>query len=141
VTVVQLLANLVCQGFRITRAGDGVRVAPAARLTDEVRQAVRAHKPALLALLSSPRGPAPAFVWDQAEADRLMAELRDGLVRLEHAWPRGKFPQVKASILQAGVAVCEGYVRDRDLEAVRGWDALALLRGAVPCVLGLALPP
>jgi hypothetical protein len=43
--------------------------------------------------------------------------------------------------VQIGVAICEAYVRDHDLEAARGWDALALLREAVPWVVGLATPP
>jgi hypothetical protein len=79
--------------------------------------------------------------WDQAEADGLLGHLRRELARLERAWPGGKFPPVQANVVQTAVEVCESYVRDRDLEAARGWDALALLRAAVPWALGLATPP
>jgi hypothetical protein len=37
--------------------------------------------------------------------------------------------------------VCEGYVRDCELEAARGWDTLALLRDAVALALARATPP
>ncbi len=97
------------------------------------------HKTAVLAALpASPEKSAPAFAWDQAEAERLLAELREGLAQLERTWTGGTFPPVKANVLQIGVEVCEAYVRDHELEAARGWDALALLRDAVPRLLSLA---
>jgi hypothetical protein len=80
-------------------------------------------------------------IWDQAEADRLLDHLRRRLARLERAWPKGQFPPVKANVVRIAVEVCESYVRDHDLEAARGWDALALLRAAVPWAVGLATPP
>jgi hypothetical protein len=79
--------------------------------------------------------------WDQAEADRLLDHLRRELAQLERAWPGGQFPPVKANVVQVAVEVCESYIRDHDLEAARGWDALALLRAAVPWALRLATPP
>jgi hypothetical protein len=33
--------------------------------------------------------------------------------------------------IRTWVEVCEGYVKDHEREAQRGWDALALLRAAV----------
>jgi hypothetical protein len=139
VTATDLLDDLARQGFCLTPEGDGIRVRPASRLTGELRQVIRAHKAALLALLVDPEEPAPAVTWDQAEAEGLLAELRDGLARRESTWPGRKFPPVKAAVLQIGVEACEAYVRDHDLEAARGWDALALLRAAVPRVLSLAV--
>jgi hypothetical protein len=139
VSAAELLVELNRQGFILTVEGDGIRVTPAGRLTAELRQAILGHKPALLALLATRQGPAPA--WDQAEAERLLAELREGLARLERAWPGGKFPPVKANVVAIFSEVCDGYVRDHDLEAARGWDALALLRGAVRRALSLAAPP
>jgi hypothetical protein len=68
----------------------------------------------------------------------LLNYLRCELVRLERTWPGSKFPPVKVNVVQIGVEVCESYVRDHDLEAARGWDALTLLRAAVPWVLSLA---
>ncbi|HKI36280.1 MAG TPA: hypothetical protein VKA46_30765 [Gemmataceae bacterium] len=139
-TTTELLAELACQGFSLTPDGDGIRVTPASRLTAELREAIKTHKAELLALLEGREEPDTALAWDQAEAERLLAELRDRLARLERTWPGGKFPPVKANVLQIGVEVCEAYVRDHDLEASRGWDALALLRAAVPGFLRLARP-
>jgi hypothetical protein len=91
------------------------------------------QKAEVLALL---RGPIPP--WDQAEADRLLTELRDGLARIERERYRGRFPPLLAKVVGGGLAVCETYVRDHEREAARGWDALELLRGAVPGVLSMA---
>jgi hypothetical protein len=80
-------------------------------------------------------------VWDQAEAERLLGRLRHELARLERTWPGGTFPPVRANAVRIFTEVCESYVRDHDLEAARGWDVLALLRGAVARVLTLATLP
>jgi hypothetical protein len=80
-------------------------------------------------------------VWDQAEAERLLGHLRRELARLEQAWPGGRLPPVKANAVGVYIEVCEGYVRDHDLEVARGWDALELLRAAVARALTLATPP
>lgn len=49
-----LLQHLRSAGFAINAVDGGIRVAPAAALTDAQRQAIRAHKPELLALLARP---------------------------------------------------------------------------------------
>jgi hypothetical protein len=137
-TAADLLADLTRQGFSLSAEGGGIRVTPASHLTAEQRKAIQAHKPALLALL--PRT-APAFSWDQAEAERLLDHLRCELARLEHTWPGAKFPPAKANAVQIAVEVCESYVQDHDREAAAGWDAAALLRSAVAGTLSLATPP
>jgi hypothetical protein len=78
--------------------------------------------------------------WDQAEAEHLLGHLRRELTRLERTWPGGKFPPVTANVVGIFTEVCESYVRDHELEAARGWDALALLRAAVARALDLATP-
>jgi hypothetical protein len=61
-TAAQLLSELARQGFTLIAEGDGIRVRPASRLTEELRQAVRRHKSELLVLLAGAgsSGPAPA---------------------------------------------------------------------------------
>ena len=76
--------------------------------------------------------------WDQAEAERLLDHLRREVARLEAAWPGGKFPPGQANVVQIAVEVCESYATNYDLEAARGWDALALLRRAVPWAVEIA---
>ena len=98
-------------------------------MTGQQREAIRTHKPALLALLASLQ-PALAFAWDQAEAEPLLAQLREALARVEAAVVAGVAPAARAAALRTWLEVAEGFVSDRDREAARGWDALELLRGA-----------
>jgi hypothetical protein len=53
-TAADLLADLTRQGFTLAPEGGGICVTPASRLTAELREAIGAHKPALLALLGGP---------------------------------------------------------------------------------------
>jgi hypothetical protein len=53
VTAADLLAGLTRQGFTFAPEGDGIRVTPASRLTEADRQAIRANKAELLAMLVS----------------------------------------------------------------------------------------
>ena len=50
-TATELLTTLRARGFDVTAEDDRVLVGPAAGLTDDLRRAIRTHKPALLALL------------------------------------------------------------------------------------------
>jgi hypothetical protein len=67
VTATELLADLARQGFTLAAEGDRVRVRPANRLTDALRQVIREHRDQLLSLLAA------GGTWDQTEADRLVA--------------------------------------------------------------------
>jgi hypothetical protein len=138
VTAAELLADLTRQGFTLARAGEGIRVTPTSRLTAEQRRAIVAHKPALLALLAGLERWYGAFAWDQAEADYLLARLREGLARVETAVAAGRAPAARASALRTWLDVAEGYVSGKEREAARGWDALRLLRAAVRRALALA---
>jgi hypothetical protein len=53
-TAAELLADLTCRGFDLAREGTGIRIAPASRLTPELRAAVLERKAELLALGSCP---------------------------------------------------------------------------------------
>jgi hypothetical protein len=130
VTAAELLADLTREGFSLVPEGDGIRVTPVSRLTPTARQAIAAHKPALLALLAAPPRGMPTFVWDQAEAERLLGEVRGAIARVEAAVAAGEAPPVRLAAMRAWLEVAEGYVMDREREAARGWGALELLRAA-----------
>jgi len=49
-----LLEEIRAAGLKLDPAPDGLRVSPKGRLTDELRQKIRAHKAELLAALSPP---------------------------------------------------------------------------------------
>src|SRR5262249_47737888 len=95
------------------------------------RQAIRAQKGELLALLGRPREAAPspsAGGWDQTAAHALLARLRQELRRLERRHFSGRFPEPLRPGVADGLAIAEGFSADHELEARRGWDALDLLR-------------
>src|SRR6266511_3050769 len=56
-TVVELVEHAQAQGITLEAAGDRLRVTPAARLSPELRAALREHKAEVLALLTGPRPP------------------------------------------------------------------------------------
>jgi hypothetical protein len=71
---------------------------------------------------------------DQAEAERLLAELQAEAQRAEReqrALGRGFSPALAAVVADL-LAVAAEYARDPAAEAARGWDALELLRGVRP---------
>jgi hypothetical protein len=71
VTTSELLEDLDRRGIALVLEGEGLRAWPASQLSPGDRGAIRAHKTELLALLQ------PSFLpWDQAEAERLLTELR-----------------------------------------------------------------
>jgi len=47
----------------------------------------------------------------------------------------------RTALLCVFTEVCEGHVRDHDLEATYGWDALTLLRDHVAHAIALATQP
>jgi hypothetical protein len=74
---------------------------------------------------------APAPRWDQAEADVLLARARAAAAHAEVEHQSGRLTEMRRNIVRTWLEVAEGYARDHEREAARGWDALALLRGAV----------
>ena len=141
-TAAGLLVDLVARGVRFEVVEGRLRVdAPSGVLGDSDREALVRHKPALLDLLAPRQRPAPAFVWDQAEAECLLAEVREALARVDEAVAAGKAPTARGAAMRTWLEVAEGCVNGREMEAARGWDALDLLRGAVARALILATPP
>src|SRR5262249_38743087 len=139
VTAAELLAELTRQGVTLAAEGAGIRVTPASRLCAALRGAVVAHKSALLELLRSGEpSPASAGGWDQAEADRLLAEAREALAHAEAERRAGRMTEARRNVVRTWLWVCEGYARDHEKEARRGWDALDLLRGASRRAVGAA---
>lgn len=72
--------------------------------------------------------------WDAGKADRLLAELRAAVKRVEAVDFAGRPPEALRNVLADALALGEQYVRDPAAEAARGWDALQLLRGPLPHV-------
>jgi hypothetical protein len=84
-----------------------------------------------------PKGPLPDNV-PTAEADRLVAELRRDLARVEHDLYGGQFPEALAQVVADGVALCQEHVRNHERLAALGWDPLEYLRGQAELTLRLA---
>jgi hypothetical protein len=95
-----------------------------------------ACKAEVLALLRVAEARAPVPPWDQAEGERLLAELRSEVERIAAGF-RGPLPRPLAVLLDDALVIGERYIRDHDMEAARGWDALALLRDLVSHVRDL----
>jgi hypothetical protein len=122
----ELLVRCRDLGFDLVAEGEAI-VLEAVDPSAELLAALAAHKPELLALL---RELPP---WDQVEADRLLGELRSEVARIEATF--GACPPAPlAPLLDDAIAIGERYIRDHELEAARGWDALELLRDLVPHV-------
>lgn len=67
-TAADLLTTLRSRGLTVVADGDALKVGPRNRLTDELRAAIRAHKPALLAEL-------PRYRWLILEPDGRQQEI------------------------------------------------------------------
>ena len=81
-----LLTMLMAYGYRLTRAGDALRLqGPRHALTEDMRQAIRTHKAALLTLLTQDATPAPREAkasGDDTEEERAgISEYDSGLTR------------------------------------------------------------
>ncbi len=102
---------------------------------------VGAEKPSTETVHKPPEGPADDnsieatgvggadSTWpNHAEAERLLADHRTELARLERQLPGGRFPPITARLVADGLKIAEGYIRDHALERARGWDPMELLR-------------
>jgi len=70
-----LLDDLRGAGFELSlHAGGGLAVAPAAKITDEIRSVIRQHKADLVALLENQNGLTPKLINASRELDRQIAE-------------------------------------------------------------------
>jgi hypothetical protein len=146
-TAADLLADLTRQGFTLTVEGEGIRVTPRSRLTAGQREAILAHKPALLGLIcplgegspcARPSRPSPTATPPPAEALQLLADIRATVERLRREDFRGKPPPLFEKLAGNAVAIAEDHVRNHTLEATRGWDVLELLRDDKRVLLEIA---
>ena len=82
--LVRALRRMERAGFEIRVKGERLQVAPAENLTDADRTFLRAHKPALVALLEDPpASPAPVIDWEAFEERAAIMEYDGGLTREE----------------------------------------------------------
>jgi hypothetical protein len=73
-----LLARLSALGVRLSREGDGIRVAPRSALTDEARTLILEHKAELLAALPADADDDPlSDPTARARRQRVLAKLAD----------------------------------------------------------------
>jgi molecular chaperone GrpE len=141
-TAADLLSTLRARGVEVQAHDGRLRWRPREAVTLEERDLLARHKAELLAILAAPAAPLPparpskpskpsAASWDPAEAERLLQGLRAALARVEADVAAGLAPAARAAAVRTWLEVGEGFVNDHEREAARGWDALALLRGAV----------
>ncbi len=80
--------------------------------------------------------PPPAAPTPPANADvsALLVELRSEVASARASFPARSPPRPLAVLLDAHLAAGERIVRDREAEAARAWDALALLADLLPMV-------
>jgi hypothetical protein len=116
VTAAVLLTDLASRGVHLVAVGERLRVdAPAGALTEADRLALAARKGELLALLAGAVAPiASAGMWDQAEADALVAE---SVRRLEASgWPADAAARRRLGLLADAV---DNAFLGQDLPALR----------------------
>jgi DNA modification methylase len=109
VTAADLLTALTREGFTLAAEGDGIRLHPASRLTDALRQRVREHKAELLALLAEAdrlvASALSAWVWpDDPIRCRRIGELADAIDRASLA---GDLPGLRAAVAEFLATVAE----------------------------------
>jgi hypothetical protein len=133
VSVGAVLDRARAAGIELQATPDGkIRWGCQGALPADLQAGILRHKAELLVLLQ-PFVPA----WDQAEADRLLADLRQTAARLKAQQPGGRFPEVLGRVVGDLLAVAEDYATGHQREAARGWDSLELLRGVQADLLTL----
>ncbi len=136
-TPADLLREARAAGLEVCAEGDRL-VVRGPRAAASLAQALVGRKAEVLPLLASQADATVRPSWDPVEAERLLAELRAEVARLEKQEFRGKPPPLFTTLAADLVAIGEGYVRHHDIEAARGWDALELLRGLKPLLPQIA---
>ena len=81
-----VLRHLETAGIHLEVSGDNLLATPRAALTDETRALIRAHKPALLALLTNPAP--PPLPPDDLEAIQERLEERAAIIEFDAHQPR-----------------------------------------------------
>ena len=123
--IAALIKDLSARGVVLSVQGDDLRVrASPGALTAADRQALADHKQALLSALLSAS-------WNQDEANYLLSEARGILSHVEAEHIAGRMTAARRNAARTWLEVAEGYARDRETEAARGWDVMPLLRAVV----------
>jgi len=78
-----LLKEIRAAGLTLDPAPDGLRVTPKRRLTDDLRQKIRAHKAEILAALQQPANDAHNL--DEAQSERAAIREHDAAIHREVA--------------------------------------------------------
>jgi hypothetical protein len=137
VTAADLLARCRALGLDLSAGPDsGLNWEADTDPPAELLADLAGSKAELLALLRAAEVQTPAPPWDQAEADGLLVELRSEVERIKAEFG-GPLPRPLEMLLADALGIGERYIRDHDMEAARGWDALALLGELVPHVRDL----
>ena len=129
-TPAQLLATAHAARLSVTAQDGRLVVRGPKRVEGLARHLVRRKVELLPLVQSCAAAPAinPTPAWDQAEAERLLATVREAFSRVEANVAAGKAPLVRLAVLRIWHEVAEEYVRSREVEARRSWNALELLR-------------
>jgi hypothetical protein len=146
-----ILSQLQTLGVQCEALDGRIRFRPADRVPPELLAVMRQHRGGLLRLLTGGTGGGRSAgiipraeeanqlpsAWDQAAAERLLADLRAEVKRAVALDFGGRPPPLFRAVAANLLAQAEGYVANRDVEAARGWDALELLRGVMPVLRGV----
>lgn len=114
VSATTLLADLQHRGLRIRAAGEALIVEPRSALTDELRAAIRANKPAILRELAD-----GGF---EARRRRVLAMLADSPSSIRYAWladPNTQADYVSVALAIRDVGSCELRILKERYDPVR----------------------
>jgi hypothetical protein len=133
--VQEFLRQARAAGLRVQADGDRL-VIRGPKHAGALAKALLDRKAEVLPLLGEPV--AGTGRWDGAEENRLLAELRAEVERVNREVFRGSPPSLFRTVAADLLAVGEGYIANREQEAARGWDVLKLLRDLKPLVAQVA---
>jgi len=136
-TPAALLEAACAAGLSVSAEEDRI-VVRGPRQAERLARQLVARKGELLPIVRSgvassrpPPPPSQAPAWDHAAADRLLAAARIAIAHAADECQAGRMTVIRRNVVALWLEVSEGYVRDHEMEARRGWDAMALLRSVV----------
>ena len=122
-TTAEVLSRCRVLGIQLSARGEAIVWEADSDPPADLLAALKDNKSAVRRLLSRPAVPP----WDAAAAAGLLGELRDEVAKTRAAF--GGVPPAPLAVLFAdAIVIGERYVREHELEAARGWDAMELLR-------------
>jgi hypothetical protein len=130
----ELLAEAEAAGLSCFADGDRLVLRGPRDAEQDLVQTLLCRKAELVPLLRPPASPPVQPLWDRAEADRLLADLRTAVDQARASFGK-PFPATLEALVSDAIGIAEGFVANHELEAARGWDALGLLRKVKPGLL------